>query len=132
VAARCFFDSNILLYLIEKDDTRTAIAKKLVDAGGIISVQVLNEFANVALKKPRMSPADIIEALLPVRDACEVVDLDLATHDRAMEILLTTNLGVYDASIVAAADLAGCEVVYSEDMNDGQRIGRVTIRNPFK
>jgi predicted nucleic acid-binding protein len=132
VAAKCFFDLNILLYLIERDDPRTAVAKKLVDAGGTISVQVLNEFANVATKKPRMSPGDIIEVLMPVRDACDVVAVDLATHDRAMEILSTTNLGVYDATIVAAADLAGCETVYSEDMNHGQRIGRVEIRNPFK
>jgi predicted nucleic acid-binding protein len=131
VADKCFFDSNVLLYLLEDDDLRSAKAKELVNAGGTVSVQVLNEFANVATKKFRMNSSAIVEVLLPIRDACEIAPLDLSIHDLAMAILNSTNLGVYDASIVAAAELTGCSVLYSEDMSHGQRIGGVTIVNPF-
>jgi predicted nucleic acid-binding protein len=131
VADKCFFDSNILLYLIEDDEPRTSIAKKLIDIGGTISVQVLNEFANVAVKKAQFTPQQILDSLAPVRDACEVMALDVETHDLAIEIMSKTNLGVYDANIVAAAELAGCDVLYTEDLSHGQVIGRVTVCNPF-
>jgi predicted nucleic acid-binding protein len=132
VAARCFFDSNILVHLVGQDERRKSSAKVLVDAGGVISVQVLNEFANVAAKKMRMKGEQIVGALLPIRDACELVPLTLEIHDLAMDIFSRTNFGVYDCNIIAAAELSGCDVLYSEDMTDGQRVGRVSIRNPFK
>ena len=53
-------------------------------------------------------------------------------HGRAVEIAEQHLLGMYDALIVAAAELAGCDVLYTEDLNHGQRIGRVVVRNPFK
>jgi predicted nucleic acid-binding protein len=131
VDAKRFFDSNVLLYLIGKDERRMAIAKALVEEGGTISVQVLNEFANVAAKKLRMEGGKIVEALMPIRDALQVVPLESETHDLAMEIFSKTNFGVHDCNIIAAAELSGCDVLYTEDMNHGQRIGRVMLRNPF-
>jgi predicted nucleic acid-binding protein len=132
VAAKCFLDSNILLYTIDEDSRRTPIAKQLASADFVISVQVLNEFVNVATKKFKLKPDAIRDVLAPIRFVGDVVPLTLEAHERALEIFCTTNLGIYDSNIIAAAELSGCDVLYSEDMDDGQRIGRVTIRNPFK
>jgi predicted nucleic acid-binding protein len=132
VANKCFFDSNILLYLLDENDLRSIVAERLVKAGGIISVQVLNEFANVATKKFGMTPAAIVESLKPIRDDCEIVPLEVPIHDLAMEIKSQIKIGVHDANIVAAAMLTGCTTLYSEDLNHGQRVGRLEIRNPFK
>ena len=126
-----FFDSNILLYLVEFSDPRRKEAKKLVQIGGIISVQVLNEFADVARRKFKMSIEEISDVLKAVRESCDVVSLTLPTHERALEIASSFNVGIYDANIVAAAELAGCDVLYTEDLNNGQRFGSVTIVNPF-
>jgi predicted nucleic acid-binding protein len=132
VAARYFLDSNILLYIIDEDAHRTPIAERLAATDFVISVQVLNEFVNVASKKFKLEPAAIFEVLEPIRLVGELIPLTIETHERAWEVFCTTNFGIYDSNIVAAADLAGCDALYTEDMNDGQRIGRVTIRNPFK
>lgn len=129
--AKCFIDSNVLLYVIDEDARRTMIAKKLAEEKFTISVQVLNEFVNVATKKFRLSPTEIREALDPIRFECDLVAVTEETHELAWKIFCTTNFGIYDCNIIAAADLAGCDVLYTEDMNHGQRIGRVTIRNPF-
>lgn len=131
MAAKCFIDSNILLYTIDEDARRTPIAKKLTAEGFTISVQVLNEFVNVATKKFKIPPTEIREALDPIRFVCELVDLTEETHELAWKIFCTTNFGIYDANIVAAAELADCDVLYSEDMNHNQLIGRVRILNPF-
>jgi predicted nucleic acid-binding protein len=131
VAGKYFLDSNVLLYTIDDDVKRTPVAKSLVTAGAVISVQVLNEFTNIASKKFRLQPSEIDEALDPFRTICKIVPVAFETHERAFEIFTATNLGIYDACIVAAAELAGCDTLYTEDLNDGQRIGRVTIRNPF-
>jgi predicted nucleic acid-binding protein len=131
VVGKCFLDSNVLLYVIDEDALRTPISKKLAAGEFVVSVQVLNEFMNVAAKKFRLEPAAIHEVLEPIKFFGEIVPLTIETHERAWEIYCATNLGVYDANIVAAAELAGCDVLYTEDLNHGQVIGRVTIVNPF-
>lgn len=131
VAAKCFIDSNVLLYTIDEDERRTPIAKTLTADRFIISVQVLNEFVNVATKKFMLSAAATREALDPIRYMATVDAMTEETHDLAWGIFCTSNFGIYDCNIIAAADLAGCDTLYSEDMSHGQRIGRVTICNPF-
>ena len=132
-AADAFFDTNVVLYLLSADATKADRAEALLAAGGTISVQVLNEFAAVALRKLRMSWPEIREVLAQVRAVCSVEPLSVETHDRATEIGERYGLSVYDSLIVAAALLAGCRTLHSEDMQDGQVIERkLTIRNPFK
>lgn len=126
-----FFDSNILLYSLDITSSKRPLALKLVMSGGVISAQVLNEFTDVARRKYKASFADIGLALMPIREVCRVLPLTLEVHDRGFEIASTHLLRIYDACIVASADLSGCDVLYTEDMNHGQRIGGVTIRNPF-
>jgi predicted nucleic acid-binding protein len=126
-----FFDTNILLYRLSSDASRADRANELLEGGGLISVQVLNEFAAVARRKLRMSIPEIRDILDAVRLLCDVVPLDLATHDRALEFADRYRLAIYDALIVAAAIAADCLTLWTEDLQHGQRIQALTIRNPF-
>jgi predicted nucleic acid-binding protein len=129
--AKRFFDTNVLIYLLSGDAAKADRAEALIADGGIIGVQVLNEFVAVASRKLAMSFAEIREVLAGVRAVCTVEPLTAATHELALELAERNHLSFYDALIVAAATLAECGTLYSEDMQDGQVIAGVTIRNPF-
>ena len=128
-----FLDSNVLIYAITSDDPRAAVATALLERGGAISVQVLNEFANAARRKLKRSWPEIAQALAALRVLCaDPVPLTAATHAAALGIAEREGFGFYDSLIVASALEAGCAMLLSEDMQDGRRIdGRLTIRNPF-
>jgi predicted nucleic acid-binding protein len=130
-AAEIFVDTNVLLYLISGDPVKADQAETLISGGGVISVQVLNEFASVASRKRSLRPREIREVLSAVRAVCSLEPVTVQTHDLALDLLERVQLSFCDALIVAAAALAKCRVLYSEDMQDGQRIGGLTIRNPF-
>lgn len=131
--AEFFFDTNVILYLLSADAAKADRAEELLAIGGIISVQVLNEFAAAASRKLRMTWPEIREVLAQVRVVCPVEPVTVDTHDKALQLAERYGLSTYDALIVAAALMAGCTTLYSEDMQDGQVIERhLTIRNPFK
>ena len=130
--AEVFFDTNILLYLLSTDTAKADKAEELVAGGGVGSMQVLNEFAAVALRKLGMTHGEVREALAPIRSLCKVVPLTPETHDEALRIAERFGYSFYDALILGAARLAGCGRVYSEDMQDGQVIEEgLVIVNPF-
>jgi predicted nucleic acid-binding protein len=130
--AKAFLDTNILLYLLSADTAKADRAEAVVAAGGTISVQVLNEFASVATRKLGMSVAEVRDVLTPIRTLCPVEPLTIAAHDEALNLMEHHSFSLYDALIVAAATLAGCDRLYSEDMHHGQTVnGRLTIQNPF-
>jgi predicted nucleic acid-binding protein len=127
-----FFDTNVILYLLSADSAKADRAEELLAQGGVISTQVLNEFAAVASRKLRMSWPEIREVLDQVRVVCRVEAVSTETHDRGAALAERHGFAVYDAMIVAAALLANCEILYSEDMQDGLLVERkLTIRNPF-
>ena len=127
-----FFDTNVVLYLLSADTAKADRAEELLARGGTVSVQVLNEFVAVASRKLHMPFAEIRDVLDQVRMVCTVAPMTVQTHERALNIAERHGLSIYDALIVAAALLAGCTTLYSEDMQDGQVIERqLTIRNPF-
>lgn len=127
-----FFDTNVVLYLLSADTAKADRAEDLVALGGTISVQVLNEFVAVASRKLHMPLIEVREVLAEIRAVCAVVPMTVETHDRALQIADRYGLSIYDALIAAAALLAGCRTLHSEDMQDGQVIeGQLTIRNPF-
>jgi predicted nucleic acid-binding protein len=67
-----------------------------------------------------------------VRDLCgHAIPLTVETHDAAVDLSRSYGFNIYDSLILAAAEQAGCSTVYSEDMQHGQRIGQLTIVNPF-
>jgi predicted nucleic acid-binding protein len=129
---RSFFDTTILIYAVSAGDPRAAVAEKLLAAGGYISVQVLNEFATVARIKLKMSWEEIGEALAAVRTLCDLpCPLTVKIHETGLAIAARYGYHLYDSLILATALDAECDTVYSEAMQDGQRIGGLTIRNPF-
>ena len=134
MSAKAFFDSNVLIYAAVSGDVRRERAQQLMEQGGVISVQVLNEFVNVALRKMRMPWDDIIDALDAVRILFPLpVSITLDTHAAALKIAQRYGFGIHDAQIAAAALEANCSTLYSEDLQDGQVIDRrLTIRNPFR
>ncbi|HQY08447.1 MAG: PIN domain-containing protein [Leptothrix sp. (in: Bacteria)] len=128
-----FLDTNVLLYLLSADPRKAERAEALVGRGGWVSVQVLNEFASVASRKYRLGWEEIREVLAAVRAHCGVVALTPELHDRGLDLLESHSLSVFDAMIVAAAQEAGCTVLWSEDMQDGKVFETVLqLRNPFK
>jgi predicted nucleic acid-binding protein len=131
--AEAFFDTSVLVYLLVKDDPRSLVTEGLLTKGGTISVQVLNEFVSVARRKTHMSWEEIEAALADVRFLSKaVVPLTVTTHEAALQIAKRYKFQIYDAQIIAAAIAAGCSILYSEDMQHGQKIGSLTIKNPFR
>jgi predicted nucleic acid-binding protein len=128
-----FFDTTVLIYAIARNDPRAETAEDLLAKGGTVSVQVLNEFVSVARRKLRMSWEEVVEALAAIRVLCAApVALTIDTHDAALRIAQRYGFHIYDSLIVAAAIEAGCTTLYSEDLQHGQTIDSVTIRNPFR
>src|SRR5207247_10682835 len=101
-AAETFFDTNVLLYLLSEDTTKADRAEELVANGGVISVQVLDEFAAVASAKLGMSWSEIRDVLTPIRTICEVEPLTIETHDRGIELADRYGLSFYDAMLLAS------------------------------
>ena len=127
-----FFDSNVLLYLPSTDVVKSARVAGLLSTGGTISIQVLNEFAAVATRKFGMPIKNVRRALKDVRDACAVVPIDIAAHDLGLDIADRYKFSIYDSMLLAAAQQAGCTTFFTEDLQHGQKIGGLTIRNPFR
>jgi len=132
MSAEAFFDTNVVVYAFIENDARSAVADRLLSAGGVISVQVLNEFINVALRKHALPWADIRESLASIRALCGAPrPLTAAIHDAGVAIAERYHYRIYDAQIIAAAVDAGCRKLYSEDLANGQTIRGVRIVNPF-
>ena len=129
--ADSFFDTNVLLYLLSKDAAKADRAEALLASGGIVSVQVLNEFASVASRKLAMTISEIREILSTIRAICVVKPLDIETHELGLDIAERHKFSIYDGMIIAAAVRAGCIILYTEDLQQGQMIEKLQIRNPF-
>lgn len=131
--AKAFIDTNILIYLLSADNAKADSAEAVIRAGGTVSVQVLNEFTNVARRKFAMSWIEIDTVLTSIKALCQTEPLTLETHDKGRNIAERYNLSLYDAMIVAAALLAECTILYSEDMHNGLLIDdQLRICDPFK
>jgi predicted nucleic acid-binding protein len=131
-AVETFFDTDVLLYLLSADQSKADRSEALLADGGHLSVQVLNEFASVAARKLKMPWKDVREVLATIRVVCATHALTLDTHDRALSIAERHQLSFYDALIVAAALLADCTVLYSQDLQHGQIIEqKLAICDPY-
>lgn len=132
-AERSFIDTNVLLYLLSDDASKADRAEEIIQTGGTISVQALNEFAAVASRKLKMSIAEIRETLDTIRAVCAVAPLTEETHVLGLQITEQYRLSVYDAMIASAALISGCSILWSEDMQHGMLIEqRLVIQNPFR
>ncbi len=128
-----FFDTNVLLYLLSADAAKADRAEEVLAEGGTVSVQVLNEFTSVALRKLGMRLSEVREILEAIYQVCRVVPLTMEVHQQGLGLVERYKLSLYDSMIVAAALDAGCTTLYSEDLQDGQLIDRrMRVRNPFR
>jgi predicted nucleic acid-binding protein len=133
-----FVDTNILVYAEDKDDKeKHAIAGDLVvdlwrTRDGVVSVQVLQEFFVTVTRKIK-HPVSVGRALDIVREylTWRVVDNTGGLLVAAVELQQKASLSFWDAMVVQAAINTGCERLYSEDLNDGQRFGALQVVNPF-
>jgi predicted nucleic acid-binding protein len=132
-----FLDSNVLVYAYDVSNTKKQRAareflKNGITARFVISTQVLAEFAAAMLHK--ISPPASADAVMEALDALAALRLIVPDHElvrRAVEARVSYGLHFYDGMIVAAAERAGCERIWSEDFNEGQKYFGVTIANPF-
>lgn len=128
---REFVDTNVVVYAFSAD-VRAARAQQILSRRCIISVQILNEFVNVAQRKLGMTWPQTNAALKSLRNvAADILPISLGEHARAVHIAERYRLRIFDALIVAAALESDCETLWSEDMQHGHVIGQLTIRNPF-
>ncbi len=139
MSSRYFLDTNIFVYSFDqespakKQKSQYLIDQALQDERGLISTQVFQEFFNVALHKFKQPLSlqdckDYLENVLA--PLCEVYP-DMDYYRSALEIQTTTGYSFYDALVIAAAQKAGCTTLYSEDLQDEQKIGLLQIKNPF-
>jgi predicted nucleic acid-binding protein len=139
MSSKFFLDTNVFVYSFDLSSSKKAAqATKLIRKGietrsGIVSYQVVQEFFNVALRrfaKP-MSSSDAEQYLATTFRPLLAVHSSPALYAEALRILGRFRLAWYDSLIVASALEGQCDVLYSEDFQDGQHIGNVIISNPF-
>jgi predicted nucleic acid-binding protein len=132
MSADRFFDTNVLVYANIQGDYRTAIARQLLLDGGVIGVQVLNEFASVARAKLGFTWAEVQEAIENIVILCpNPRPLSIEIHLRALGISRKYGFSIWDGLIVAAAAEARCSKLMTEDLQHGQVVEGVQIENPF-
>jgi predicted nucleic acid-binding protein len=126
-----FVDSNVVLYLLSGDAAKADRAQAVLEAGAVISVQVLNEVVSVCMRKLKMPWPEIDALLSAVKAACDVVSLTVESHEQAILLTKRFQLSFYDAHIVACALLSGARVLLSEDMQSGMGMDGLLVQNPF-
>jgi predicted nucleic acid-binding protein len=128
-----FFDTNVLICIASSDPLKADKAEAIIGSGGGINVQVLNELANVARRKMRMSWHDTHAFLSLLRGLLTVHSVAVETHETGLALAERYNLSIYDAMIAASALHTDCDTLWSEDMQHGMMVdGRLRIVNPFR
>ena len=128
-----FFDTNILLYIAASDTAKADRAEAVIADGGSISVQVLNELANVARRKMQMSWDETHAFLDVLRGLLTVHPLTTDIHETGLRLAERYGLSIYDAMIAASAVHADCDTLWSEDMQHGLALDEgLRIVNPFR
>lgn len=135
--SKVFFDSNILIYVVDdrdltKQNKAIEIITKSIDSeNGIISTQSLQEFYNVTTRKLRCTPEKAKEYAKNFASSFDVQQISPDMIYNAIDISIANKISFWDSLIVSAAQDSGCVIIYSEDLNDGQIINGVKILNPF-
>ena len=127
-----FFDTNVLLYVTSSDPAKANRAEQLIGAGGTISVQVLNEITNVARRKMGLSWTETRAFLSMLRGLLTVHPVTIETHETGLALAERYGFSTYDAMIAASALHAGCDTLWSEDMQHRMTLDEgLRIANPF-
>ena len=127
-----FADTNIVVYAVGKDSTQRTKARAILAGGISVSTQVINETVNVLSRKQGASLTvahHIAESLL---ELCHIIPVDESSIREAIRLTRRYQLSHWDSLIVAAALLAGCQTLFSQDMQNGQLFdGQLKVVNPF-
>ena len=133
-----FLDSNVVVYAFqEKEPRKKAIASLLIESSTdghvAISFQVVSETLNVLTQKavPPLTSAEAEIALNTLLEPIWKVGPSVALYSSALALQARYRYSFYDSLIIAAALEAGCDRLFSEDLQHGQRIDGLTIVNPF-
>ncbi len=135
---KCFFDTNILVYMQDVSDmqkhqkARSLFFECSKNDNAVISTQCLQEFYNVTANKLKFDKSHIKELIHTFADTVTTVQTTPTIIEKAIDISIQTQFSFWDSLILSAASFAQCSVLYSEDLNDGQIVDGVTIKNPFK
>ncbi len=133
---KAFLDTNLIVYandarLPEKQARAIDVVTRLMrDGTGVISTQVMQEYAVVAGSKLHQAPDAILRQLL-LLESLEVVEITPALIRRGLELQFRYQIDYWDASILAAAEHARCDVLWTEDLNPGQLYAAIRTVNPF-
>ena len=136
---KAFIDTNVFVYAQDNSDeaktkmSQELIAKLFLEKQGFISTQVIQEFCNVFLKKSEkpLQPNDVAEIIDDLLVPLLAHTPDSSFYKRAINTYSRYSLSFYDALVVQAAIDLRCELLYSEDMQNGARYNGVTVVNPF-
>lgn len=137
IVSKIFIDTNILVYTLDTLDpqkharSRSVLQRIIADHQPVISTQVINEFFVVATKKLN-ADAIVVKNIIHNFLNMEIVSTDLSLIESAIDINVISQLSFWDSLIIAAAEKAHCEYVFSEDMNAGQNYRGVLVLNPLE
>jgi predicted nucleic acid-binding protein len=137
MTGRSFLDTNVLVYAYDPSNPRKQkiaedLVKQAMTGSAVISTQVLAEFATTLLNKVAVGrTAEDLLLMLDILAPIRVLVPDGELVRRAVEAHAAYGIHFYDGMIVAAAERAGCEKIWSEDLNAGQKYFGVTVANPF-
>jgi predicted nucleic acid-binding protein len=134
---KIFIDTNILVYTVDTfDKNKQMVARKVVkeaisNDAAVISTQILQEFYNVCTLKLHMNPLKVKGYVHNYIENIEVVQNSSTIIERGIDISIISQISFWDALLISAAESANCTELITEDLNDGQIINGVKIRNPF-
>ncbi len=134
--SKIFIDTSLLVNTLDRKDKAKqkearAILKRIVDSHqAVLSTQVVQEFYVVATSKLKADPVLVRNIVHNFRNM-EIVNNDLGLVEQAIDISVLSRLSFWDSLIVAAAEKANCEFVFSEDLSAGQTYRGVKILDPF-
>jgi predicted nucleic acid-binding protein len=139
MSAKYFLDTNVFVYSFDdrqpsKKERSSALIQQALQTGlGIISTQVIQEFLNVATQKFAV-PIKLEDAKAYLRSVmnplCQVYP-DLVLYETCLQLQAETKYSFYDALIITSALQSGCDILFSEDLQDGQEVYGVKIVNPY-
>ena len=133
---RVFLDTNVLVYASDRDEpekrrrARGLLRATAGDGNGVISTQVVQEFFVAATRKLAIDPLKV-KAIVGTLHPLELLEVTLEDTNQAIDGVVLWQVSFWDALILTVAGRASCSVVYSEDLNAGQRYGGVEVKNPF-
>ena len=132
--SKVFFDTNVLVYAADKDfPEKRKKAKEILSTyatRAVISTQVVQEFYVASTKKLGIDPHKA-KAIIRTFESFETVPLYMEDIYKAIDYTILWQISFWDTLIIVAAEKANCSTIYSEDLNSGQKYGRIKLINPF-